>query len=398
MDAGSSKSLELSLSEIQRVENYAGFFKSHPKILLHVLLPDNASSEPASASSTSSSHGMWKCPICDHMNSTQTSKCQECGVASVRADVQLQCPACTFLNKASSSKCEICSTSLEENSVSRPTTASMHRKAQLLKYAFRSGGQPAFQQKLHEAMTAQQWLVKEVTQRLANASLTELRQSSTLGGVSGIIRTVESAQQQTDQSLGQAFQDLKTLMKKAAEMVTLAESISSKLAQDSSTDNSEAKELQGYMFNLGISSSPVTRENSGAVYSQELARELLEFISPHLDRAGGMMSLVDIYCVVNRARGVALLSPDDLYKACQEFERLNLPLKIRKFDSGLLVVQSTRFDEKQMQKRITDLINTNKKIAASDLARAGNMSLPIAAEELLVCLYAYLCLTCRCRS
>lgn len=39
-------------------------------------------------------------------------------------------------------------------------------------------------------------------------------------------------------------------------------------------------------------------------------------------------------------RIAALTSPEDLQKACAAFERLRLPLRLRKFDSGLLVVQS----------------------------------------------------------
>lgn len=39
-----------------------------------------------------------------------------------------------------------------------------------------------------------------------------------------------------------------------------------------------------------------------------------------------MMTLPDVYCRVNRARGIELLSPEDLLNACQVLGRLNLPI------------------------------------------------------------------------
>jgi len=47
------------------------------------------------------------------------------------------------------------------------------------------------------------------------------------------------------------------------------------------------------------------RDTAGAVFHKELARELVEFILPIVEREfEGTMSLMDVYCVFNRARGV----------------------------------------------------------------------------------------------
>lgn len=50
-----------------------------------------------------------------------------------------------------------------------------------------------------------------------------------------------------------------------------------------------------------------------------------------LERAKGVLLLQDVYCLFNRARGTALISPDDLVNACSGFERLRLPLRLRHF-------------------------------------------------------------------
>jgi ESCRT-II complex subunit VPS36 len=52
-----------------------------------------------------------------------------------------------------------------------------------------------------------------------------------------------------------------------------------------------------------------------------------------------MMALTDVYCRVNRARGLELLSPEDLIQACHMLEQLNLPIRLRQFDSGVKVLQ-----------------------------------------------------------
>lgn len=50
----------------------------------------------------------------------------------------------------------------------------------------------------------------------------------------------------------------------------------------------------------------------GARYHTELSRQLADFLEGPLARCGGMISLPDVYCLFNRARGTELVSPDDL--------------------------------------------------------------------------------------
>lgn len=81
------------------------------------------------------------------------------------------------------------------------------------------------------------------------------------------------------------------------------------------------------------------RENAGSEYHNQLSRQLADWLPQILDKNGGMIALTDLYCFFNRARGTSLISPEDLHRACLLFEKLNLPVKLRRFDSGVLVVQ-----------------------------------------------------------
>lgn len=72
---------------------------------------------------------------------------------------------------------------------------------------------------------------------------------------------------------------------------------------------------------------------------------------------GGMMALTDVFCRVNRARGLELLSPEDLLNACQIMQTLNLPLKLYQFDSGVKVLQLQTLDNESVANATAELVN-----------------------------------------
>jgi ESCRT-II complex subunit VPS36 len=53
-----------------------------------------------------------------------------------------------------------------------------------------------------------------------------------------------------------------------------------------------------------------------------LAREIEKFAFNILDKFGGVLALVDLYCMYNRARGTALISPEDLIIACEKINSI----------------------------------------------------------------------------
>ncbi|KAJ6811051.1 vacuolar protein sorting-associated protein 36 isoform X1 [Iris pallida] len=160
-------------------------------------------------------------------------------------------------------------------------------------------------------------------------------------GVAGLMRKEQEMWENTDKSLHDAFQDLNALMSKAKEMVSLAEKMRLKLLSTTSAQQENAndgemgskQEMQDWLLSVGIA-SPVTKESAGALYHQQLARQLADFVKLPLEKAGGMIALVDVYCLFNRARGTELISPEDLLQACALWEKLDVPVMLRKFDSG----------------------------------------------------------------
>ncbi|KAF9939310.1 hypothetical protein BGZ75_003966 [Mortierella antarctica] len=268
--------------------------------------------------------------------------------------------------------------------------------ANSVKLSFRSGGNSNFHSQLKAAMASKAWEAKSKPRpalATRNSSATQPPETGPaptthlkVGGISGIMRNAETNRKATDETLSEAFQDLQGLMDKAAEMVALAETISNRLAKSDTMNNEETATFKTYLLSMGIA-APVTKDTAGAVFHKELARELFEFILPIVEREGGTMSLMDIYCVFNRARGVELISPKDLHTACQMFPELNLPLRLRKFDSGLLVIQTmARYSDDEVSATIAKRIQQlppGAGLTAVELASAIQISVALAQDQLL---------------
>ncbi|KAJ8774340.1 hypothetical protein K2173_011589 [Erythroxylum novogranatense] len=215
-----------------------------------------------------------------------------------------------------------------------------------------------------------------------------------MAGLTGILRKEQENWESTDKSLQDAFRDLNALMSKAKEMVMLADKMRQKLLSSSNAQSSEGnddetgsrEEIQDMLLSVGII-SPVTKESAGALYHQQLARQLADFVRIPLERAGGMISLIDIYCLFNRARGTELISPEDLQRACSLWEKFDVPVMLRKFDSGVMVIQSKAHSDEEVFARIRTLVTRpdalRTGISASDAAIALGIAPAMAKEHLL---------------
>jgi len=95
------------------------------------------------------------------------------------------------------------------------------------------------------------------------------------------------------------------------------------------------------------------------------------------------MALTDVYCLLNRALGTALISPDDLVTAAEQLEQLNLPMRLRKFDSGVMVIQSVEQNDETVAKRILSIVEKHGPQTSLDIARTLSISVALAKEQLL---------------
>uniref|UniRef100_A0A674PLM2 Vacuolar protein-sorting-associated protein 36 n=1 Tax=Takifugu rubripes TaxID=31033 RepID=A0A674PLM2_TAKRU len=257
-----------------------------------------------------------------------------------------------------------------------------HSKYSFIRLSFKEHGQIEFFRRLTEEMTQKRWENTPVSQPIPTGTGSQAGRIRAVGIV-GIERKIEERRKETDKNISEVV--LKN-SKLAKEMVELSRSIANKI-KDKQGDITEDETIRfkSYLLSMGIA-NPVTREThgSGTHYHLQLAKQLGTMLQAPLEERGGMMALTEVYCLVNRARGMELLSPEDLVNACKMFESLKLPLRLRVFDSGVMVVQLQSHSEEEMIASALDSVSDKGSLTAEEFAKLLGLSVLLSKERLLL--------------
>jgi ESCRT-II complex subunit VPS36 len=353
----------------------------------------------------------------------------------------ITCSRCTFENHPSLTTCEICGASLTvggdrrsqliSESTKRPespgptlNTESIvgNDTIETIKFSFRAGGDKVFHERLKSALVQRKWLLQSAPpvptpygQSDTNPmdptnGYSQSAPSPRIVGIAGLERRGAQLRANNQAVIGSAFEDLEALMTSAKEVIAMAEQFR---AQSSSADSitpearsllNESASALGLTTTKDMLGSGSTSEN---LYVTELSRNLAEFLTDDrrgvLRREGGIISLVDLWAVFNRLRnGIELVSPLDFEKAAKMWETLQLPIRLRRFKSGLLVVQErSRTDEKtiasilawlresaterlanQLTGEVAALQGFGRSTTAQETAERFGWSVGVASEEL----------------
>jgi len=174
-------------------------------------------------------------------------------------------------------------------------------------------------------------------------------------GIAGLERRGAELRKNNEFVIGSAFEDLEALMTSAKEVIAMAERFRSQNSNGDGDNDANSAEAASLLSDMGlVTTKDMLSGGSGAdrTYIAELSRNLAEFLTDDkrgvLRREGGIMSLVDLWAVFNRTRnGIELVSPMDFERAATMWDTLRLPIRLRRFRSGLLVVQGRdRTDDK----------------------------------------------------
>ncbi|KLU82600.1 vacuolar protein-sorting-associated protein 36 [Magnaporthiopsis poae ATCC 64411] len=227
-------------------------------------------------------------------------------------------------------------------------------------------------------------------------------------GIAGLEKRGLEIRKNNELVIGSAFEDLEALMASAKEIVALAETFARQVNNSGSgAGSSEANRLlaeSASQLGLVTTKDVVGGSSSESLYISELARNLAEFLTDDargiLKRSGGIISLVDLWAMFNRARGgVELVSPLDLEKAVRQWEKLQLPVRLRTFKSGVMVAQGAdRTDESTVKAILAwmkdlhefppdrevawDWREFGRGVTAQDAAERFGWSIGVAEEEL----------------
>ncbi|KAK1777113.1 EAP30/Vps36 family-domain-containing protein [Copromyces sp. CBS 386.78] len=362
------------------------------------------------------------------------------------ASASFQCPRCTFLNHPSLMSCEMCGGPLISNDLPAeltqqrretdspgPMLSSLTPKSEALesvKLSFRGGGEKIFYERLKGSITQRKWLLQgapPIPKTSGNGSGTGSGHAGGAGaggggsgsaggqpervkiaGIAGLEQRGQSMRKNNEMVIGNAFEDLEALMASAKEIVALAETFARQVkGAGGASSGSENALLAESASQLGlIATKDIVGSGGGgdSLYLSELARTLAEFLTDDargvLRKAGGIISLVDLWAMFNRLRGgVELVSPADFEKAVNLWDKLGLPVRLRTFKSGVKVVQGRdRTDETTIRSLLAwmqDLHNFppdrevawewhefGRGVTARDAAERFGWSIGVAEEEL----------------
>lgn len=305
------------------------------------------------------------------------------GGSVVSGPNSLQCPRCTFQNHPSLTTCEMCGGPLAPADKRLEVAQDVGRAEspgpslnkplkdvtiECIKFSFRGGGEKIFHERLKNALVQRKWLLQSAPPipkpRPASGTFDDGYSTTTaepsvdlernkVVGIAGLERRGLEQRKNNEAVIGGAFEDLEALMTSAKEIIALAEQFAGQ-ANLGTNGSSEASALASQSASaLGlVTTKDMLGSGSESLYVSELSRNLAEWLTDDtrgiLRREGGIVTLVDLWAVFNRARGgVELVSPSDFEKAARLWDKLKLPVRLRQFKSGLLVVQGRdRTDEK----------------------------------------------------
>ncbi|KAF1960527.1 Vps36-domain-containing protein [Byssothecium circinans] len=348
----------------------------------------------------------------------------------------LVCLRCTFQNHPSLTTCEMCGGPLPppadkrleiQQEIGRAASPGPSLKTPLkdesiecIKFSFRCGGEKIFYERLKNALVQRKWLLQSAPPipkpRPASSAPEEGLSTPTdsssqdparnkVVGIAGLERRGLEQRKNNEAMIGSSFEDLEALMTSAKEIIALAEQFASQ-ANLGTNGSSEASALASQSASaLGlVTTKDMLGSGSESLYVSELSRNLAEWLTDDtrgiLKKEGGIVTLVDLWAVFNRARGgVELVSPADFEKAARMWDKLKLPVRLRQFKSGLLVVQGRdRTDEKTIASLIAwlKLLHTEapspdtswdwqkfgRGVTAQEAAEWFGWSVGVATEEL----------------
>jgi conjugal transfer/entry exclusion protein len=118
---------------------------------------------------------------------------------------------------------------------------------------------------------------------------------------------IRSQQKENSDLISDSFLDIGSLKNNAQQMIDLSEHIRTKLGSSMKDHSDPAlQEISQVLSSIGFI-DPVTKETAGKSYYLELAKQINSFFSDYFSNCKnvGIITLIDAYCIYNRARGIS---------------------------------------------------------------------------------------------
>ena len=175
-----------------------------------------------------------------------------------------------------------------------------------------------------------------------------------------------------------SFTDIESLRQNAEQMIELARQIRAKVCsgQMSKSENEEINKILG---KIGFV-DPITKEVAGSDYYKDLGSQINSYFSDYFKKfpETKALTLIDAYCIYNRARGANIISPKDMKQAINNLQSGTIAktIVIKNFNNEMIVISSPEFSDNKIMTLITNFLTENKSdsIELNDLSKILNFN------------------------
>ncbi len=184
--------------------------------------------------------------------------------------------------------------------------------------------------------------------------------------------------------INSSFTGIQSLRQNAEQMISLAQQIRAKLGN--STQNNESSEINGILSKIGFI-DPVTKEVSGSDYYLNLGQQINDYFFKYFtdNPTIKVITLIDAYCIYNRARGGNTISPKDMTQALKYFETNTHQVLVKNFNNEMIVLHTKEYSSDNILVLISNFMKNNGQnyIDMNDMSKILNVQ-NVLLEKILI--------------
>ena len=173
--------------------------------------------------------------------------------------------------------------------------------------------------------------------------------------------------------LKNSFSNIQSLKQNAEKMIQLAEKLRAKL----DVTKGEEKEINDILKKIGYI-NPETKETAGSEFYDKLASQINIFFNDYFNKnqSTKVLSLIDAYCIYNRARGIELISPKDMKQAVNKLKYLpNQNIFLKSLKNEIWILYSSDYTSDNIIKNMKKFMSDNNKdyLTVNDIKKILNI-------------------------
>jgi hypothetical protein len=205
-------------------------------------------------------------------------------------------------------------------------------------------------------------------------------------GLTRVQNAIKQNMEKQSEKINSAFTDITSLKSHVKEMISLAQIIRSNININAKIEDANSKEINSVLSKIGFV-DPVTKEVSGSEYYVKLAEQINEYFDDYFKKNPKVkvITLIDAYCVYNRARGGNTISPKDMKQALDNFKNVTQKVMWKNYNNEMIVLHTKDYSNENILEMVKKFMTDNKKksINGKELAEILNVG-NVILEKILI--------------